>query len=196
MTGDLRIGRFWYSTSPTWGTWSPHEGDQQADEVAAEVTETAAGRSRVASIIRERDNDIARIPLLVGAATWVPDPAAGLPMAFMFSGLVRGDQTTPTAASYLAEATTRKPERGAKRFDHDAALIDLPIGPAVVEVAISAPKRSRSVVCTVDWMAFPTGFSDTIFLHYQTPFPELLDSLQDEAEAVAHSLVVLTEAEG
>jgi len=184
------MGRFVYGTTPTWGTWTPSSGASQAAEVAGEVADSDFGRKCVAEAIRDYDREIARVDGLVGTAVWVPQPEPGLPMAVMVAGAVRGDAAMPTAEEYLEELRRPVKRRGVKVLDRTVERVDLPVGPAVVEIEISASRMSRREVCGVAWTVFPDGYLDTVQLHYRTAFPGVLDALRGESELMVGSLQI------
>lgn len=184
------IGRFVYGTTPTWGTWTPSWGASQASEVAAEVASTDSGRRCVAEAIRDYDREIARVDGLVGAAVWVPHAERGTPMAVMVAGAVRGDAAMPTAQEHLEELRRPAKRRGVKVFDRTVERVDLPVGPAVVEIEIAASRMSRRVVCGVAWTIFPDGYLDTVQMHFRTPFPDVLHALRGESELMVGSLQI------
>lgn len=187
---ERSIGRMGFARTPEWTVWTPHSGAQAADEAAASVTATEEGRARVAAAIREGDRDLASLSGLTTAGIWVPDPAAGIPSGFMFAGVVRGDETTPDAASYAEGLRATRTPRGVKVFDRGVAEVDVAAGPAVVEVEIAVPRRSRHVVSSVTWMIFPRGYVDTARMYFRTPFPDLLEALVDEARVMADEIVL------
>ncbi len=185
----------WSLSAPDgWGSWPPGAGAEHADRVAAELASSPEAAEVVRAAVLSMDRTLPRDerPLLT-AAVWVPDPASGEMAAFLVVEVVTvGTPDAPaTVDDYVRAASRRRRPRGVKVFSSDVSRTTVPAGPAVVEVLVSAERRSPTVTCEHTWSVFPPGTIHAIQLHFATRHPAIQGELVEQAAAIASSLSVV-----
>lgn len=184
----------WAMSAPEgWGTWPPGAGAEHADRVASELSSSPEAAEVVRAAVLWMDRTLPRDerPLLT-AGIWVPDPANGEMAAFLVAEVVmRGTPEQPaTVEDYVKAVSRRRRPRGVKVFSSEVSRTTVPAGPAVVELLVSAERRSSKVTCEHTWSVFPPGTIYAIQLHFSTLHPALQGALVEQAAAIASSLSV------
>ena len=181
----------WHVGIPAgWGSWFPHEAAQTADQVAAALGVNPAAQARVRESVMTLDATVGT-GMILSAAVWVPDASTGEPCGFLQVELL-GVETTREASAeeYLHAVSSRRQRRGVKVFDHSTSLTDTDAGPAVIEVLVTAERRSRQVISGIVWTVFPPGSNQAVRLEFTTPIPAMFEALSTQSVVIARSTVL------
>lgn len=182
----------WSLSAPDgWGSWPPGAGAEHADRVASELSNSPEAAEVVRAAVLWMDKTVPHDerPFLT-AAIWVPDPGSGEMAAFMVVEVVTlgTPEQLVTADDYARAVARRRRPRGVKVFSSDVSQTTVPAGPAVVELLVSAERRSPKVTCEHTWSVFPPGTIYGIQLHFSTMHPALQGALVEQAASIASSL--------
>jgi hypothetical protein len=174
----------------SWATWHPHHGAAAADEVAQRLADTPDGRDRVEKAVLALDAGLPPGPVLT-AGLWVPDRAAGEPVATVIAEILVGVPAVAEPVEDFILSNQKAPRRrGLKTFSYAASVADLPAGPAGVRQWQWAEKSDGIVVCQSIWTVIPAGASEAVQVTFTTRVPAMVDALDVEAWFSAQSLTV------
>lgn len=73
---------------------------------------------------------------------------------------------------------------------HSTSLTDTDAGPAVIEVLVTAERRSRQVISGIVWTVFPPGSNQAVRLEFTTPIPAMFEALSTQSVVIARSTVL------
>lgn len=192
-----RIESFDIAAGPEWAALSLADpavlGGQRLlrplEEVADELTTDADGAARLRAEL-----DLA-FPRMIEAqphaqmlAVWVPDPVAGLTQAVLTVELLLGEGATLDDIESSIVDRTAAP--GREVLTVATARLQLPAGPALVTDLTSGAAREPIEFQRIIWVA-PEASGDLVSLAVATTALHLVDDVQDEAEQIAASLVLV-----
>jgi hypothetical protein len=176
--------------SPEWGSWRPGRGPDEADGVAARLSDGDAARALVREAVLAFDAEDHPGAVLT-SALWVPDRTTGQPYGVLRVELLvdaPGEHTS--AESFAADARRPARRRGYKVFHQDVATTEVDAGPAVIATVTYAEKQTRQVVTVVRWTVFPPGADEAVQLEFSTPLAEVAEALAQQSIAVVNTLRV------
>jgi hypothetical protein len=175
-----------------WPTWIVGEGiESVADDVA---TRHADGPDAVAvvrrSLIALNADALAKGPLSVQMAIWVPDRSTGEGVAVLDAfkwGFAPGAEVS--AEAFVARRNVKKDMgRGTKVFDYDVKILDVPAGEAVVEAYTMRRRREATIQGYILFSIFPPGSTDAFCLQLNTVHLGLMKELGTQSRIIANSV--------
>lgn len=184
----------WYAGVPEpWCTWWPGRATETVDEIISVRADGPAAQDALRQAILAADAAMPLDRALLSAAAWVPDPTTGAIAATMLAELciLEDRRGAPVGLGKYLRIAHASPRRkwGRRHFEHEVTMVQLPVGPAVVERDIYADRRGPVTVC-VQWTIFPDGTDEAIRFTITTPDRVLEDAVIEEGMIIAGSVTV------